>query len=161
MDSTPIAQFLESTYPEPALPLTSEVGKQIETESRVFGGTALRISIMPREIRILSPRSQEYFRRTREALVGQPLENFLDAEKEDQAWKDSEEGMRTVGELMSKNKADGPFILGARPSYTDFFIVGAIQCARAIDEGIFQRFTKSPDHMRIYEACQPWMEKKD
>lgn len=40
---------------------------------------------------------------------------------------------------MEMNQDEGPFILGARPSYTDFFVVGSIQSARVIDEGVFQR----------------------
>ena len=68
--------------------------------------------------------------------------------------------IRAVGELMRTHKADGPFVLGARPSYTDFFITGSLQCARAVDEGVFQRNIKYPGYEEIYEACLPYMQKK-
>jgi glutathione S-transferase len=160
MDSAPIAQFLESTYPDPPVPLTSELGREIEAKARSVVGTAFRTSVMPREIRILSPRAREYFRRTREASLGHRLEDLLDPDKEEQSWNAVGEGMRAVGELMQTHKADGPFVLGARPSYTDFFIAGSLQCARVVDEGVFQRNIKYPGFEEIYKACLPYMEKK-
>lgn len=161
MDSAPIAQFLESTYPDPPVPLTSELGREIEAKSRAVLGTVFYRSVMPREIGILSPRGQEYFRRTREASLGHRLEDLLDPEKEEQGWNAVADGIRVVSELMQTHKADGPFVLGARPSYTDFFIAGSLQCARVVDEGVFQRNTKYPGYKEIYEACLPYMEKKD
>lgn len=79
---------------------------------------------MPREIGILSPRAQEYFRRTREASLGHRLKDLLDLDKEEQSWDAVEDDVRAVGELMQMNRADGPFLLGARPTYTDFFYCG-------------------------------------
>lgn len=161
MDSAPIAQFLESTYPDPPVPLISELGREIEAKARAVVGPAFRTSVMPREIDILSPRAQEYFRRTREALLGHRLEDLLNPDKEEQTWTRLSDDMRAVGELMLTHKADGPFVLGSRPSYTDFFITGSLQCARVVDEGVFQRNVKYPGYKEIYEACLPYMEKKD
>jgi glutathione S-transferase len=161
IDSLPIAQFLESTYPDPSVPLTSELGREIEAKARAVVGRAFRISVMPREIGILSPRSQEYFRRTREASLGHRLEDLLDLDREEQVWNELSEGIRAVGGLMRTHKSDGPFVLGARPSYTDFFIAGSIQSARVVDEGVFQRNIRYPGYEDIYNACLPYMEKKD
>lgn len=161
MDSVPISQFIESTYPDPPVPLTSELGHEVETKARAVLGPTVRNSVMPREINILSPRAQEFFRRTREAGLGHPLEALLDTDKEEQAWSAVNEDMRAFGELMMTHKADGPFILGARPSYADFFIVGSLQSSRVVDEGVFQRFMKFPGFKEIYEACVPLMDRKD
>jgi len=161
MDSFPIAQFLESTYPDPPVPLTSELGREIEAKARAVVGTAFRMSVMPREMGILSPRAQEYFRRAREASLGHRLEDLLDPDKEEQGWNVAGDSIRAVGELMRTHKADGPFVLGARPSYTDFFIAGSLQSARVVDEGVFQRYMKYPGYKEIYEACLAYMEKKD
>ena len=160
MDSVPIAQFLESNYPDPPVPLTSELGREIEGKARTVVGTAFRTSVMPREMGILSSRAQEYFRRTREASLGHRLEDLLDPDKEEQSWNAVGDGIRAVGELMRTHKADGPFVLGARPSYTDFFITGSLQSARVVDEGVFQRNIKYPDYKEIYEACLPYVEEK-
>ncbi|KAJ5237795.1 hypothetical protein N7489_007886 [Penicillium chrysogenum] len=161
MDSLPIAQFLESTYPDPPVPLTSELGREIETKARGVLGKAIYSSVMPREIRILSPRSQEYFRRTREASLGHRLEDLLDGDKEDQVWDGVSEVLGAVGDLIRTHNADGPFVLGARPSYTDFFIAGSFQSTRVVDEGVFQRITKYPGYREVYEACLPYMEKNN
>ncbi|KAI3285271.1 hypothetical protein DTO002I6_8747 [Penicillium roqueforti] len=161
MDSLPIAQFLESIYPNPPVPLTSELGREIETKARGVLGKAIYSSVMPREIRILSPRSQEYFRRTREASLGHRLEDLLDEGKEEQVWSDVSAAMGAVGELIRTNKADGPFVLGARPSYTDFFIAGSLQSIRVVDEGVFQRMIGYPGYGEVYEACLSYMGKRD
>lgn len=161
MDSAAIAQFLESIYPEPAVPLTSELGREIEAKSRSTVGRTLGGSIMPREINILSPRSQEYFRRTREASIGRRFEDMLDLAKEEQDWLAVDPELRAVGELMRTNKAEGPFVLGARPTYTDFFIAGALQSARMVHEDTFQRFVKYPGFKDIYEGCRPYMERNN
>jgi glutathione S-transferase len=161
MDSGPIAQFLESTYPNPSVQLTSELGTEIEVKARTVVGRTFRASVMPREIGILSPRAQEYFRRTREAALGHRLEDLLDLDKEEQIWNAIGGEIGAVGELMRTHKADGPFVLGARPTYTDFFIAGSLQCARVVDEGVFRRMVQYPGYGEIYEACQPYMQKKD
>ncbi|CAI7672781.1 unnamed protein product [Penicillium crustosum] len=161
MDSLPIAQFLESTYPDPPVPLASDLGREIETKARGVLGKAIYSSVMPREVRILSPRSQEYFRRTREAALGHRLEDLLDGDKEEQVWDGVGDAMGAIGELMRVNKADGPFVLGARPSYTDFFIAGSLQSVRVIDEGVFRRIVKYPGYGEVYEACLPYLERKD
>jgi glutathione S-transferase len=159
MDSVPIAAFIESTYPSPPVPLTSDLGRLIETNARSIGARAFRTAVMPREVRILSPRSQEYFRSKREAALGHRLEDLLDHEEEE--WSAVDQGMTAQGELMLTNRAKGPFVLGEKPSYTDFFITGNLQSARVINEGVFQRLIKYPGYGEIYNACQPYMERKD
>lgn len=161
MGSLPIAQFLESTYPDPPVPLISDLGREIETKARGVLGKAMYSSVMPREVRILSPRSQEYFGRTREAALGHRLEDLLDRDKEESVWDGVSDAMGAIGELMRTNKADGPFVLGARPSYTYFFIVGSLQSIRVIDEGVFRRMIKYPGYGGVYEACLPYLGRND
>ncbi|KAF4450068.1 hypothetical protein F53441_6773 [Fusarium austroafricanum] len=159
MDSIPISEFLEATYPDPPLPLTSELGREIHTRTRSELGPALYTSAVPREILILCPRAQEYFRAKNEARFGCKLEDMFG--KEEKAWEGAADKMKELSEMMLTNKNEGPFLLGAQPTYTDFFIAGALQSARTIDEGIFQRCIMYPGFRTIYEACLPWMEKKD
>ncbi|KAL3465386.1 hypothetical protein BJX64DRAFT_253086 [Aspergillus heterothallicus] len=162
MDSAQIASFLESTYPDPPVPLTSELGRTIEAQARSVIGATFGASVIPREMNILSPRAQEYFRRTREAHLGHRLEDLLaDPEKEEQSWDAVSEGIRAVGGLLRKNREDGPFVLGARPSYTDFFIAGSMQAARVVHEGVFSKIVAYDGFREIYEACLPYLGKKD
>ncbi|KAF4539269.1 Glutathione S-transferase [Lasiodiplodia theobromae] len=128
MDSTPIASFLDSTYPTPPL---LPYDPSIQSRARAAVGPAIRISIPPRELSILSPRSQEYFRRTREAaLGGQRLEELL--EKEEEVWKGAEEEMREVAKVLMARENEGLFgpMREWRPSQMDFWIAGAMQAAR-------------------------------
>ncbi|GFP53768.1 glutathione S-transferase-like protein ustS [Trichoderma asperellum] len=159
MDSPAVAKFIETTYPDPPVQLDSELGTQIMRKLRSGFGPTLQKSLMPREALIFSPRAEEFFRSAREARAGRPLEELL--EGEDEAWAALESDKPAIDALIRTNKADGPFVLGARPSLVDFFIAGAIQTAKVIDEGVFQRITKVPGHLEIYEACQPFMQKKD
>ncbi|KAL7924246.1 hypothetical protein ACQKWADRAFT_287730 [Trichoderma austrokoningii] len=159
MDSPAVAKFIESTYPDPPVQLDSELGAQIMLKLRAEVGPTAQNSLMPREALIFSPRAEEYFRRTREARIGRPLEELL--EGEDEAWEALEGKSQAIGALMRTNRADGPFVLGARPSVIDFFIAGSIQTAKVIDEGVFQRIAKLPGYLEIYEACQPFMQKED
>ena len=161
MDSVPIAEFLEATYPDPPVPLKSELGLEIAVKLRAAMGSVFRATVMPREICILSPRSREYFERTREVILGHPLKDLLDPEKEKQAWSAAEAARHELEPLMLTHRAEGVFILGARPCLTDFLIAGSLQSARTVDEDIFQRMIQYQTTKDIYEACLPYMEKKD
>lgn len=160
MDSTPIAEFIESTYPDPSVQLTSDLARKIEGQARSFIGPIHRRSVLSREINILSPRSQAYFRSRAETALGKSLEELLDSDREDQDWKAADGDIRAVSELMQTHKANGPFVLGAQPSYVDFFIAGSLQCTRVVGEGVFQRYMEYPGFKEIYEACLPYMVKK-
>lgn len=161
MDSEVISTFLESTYPEPPLMMESTLGLEIQSKARTAVGPAFRISITPREIHILNPRSQVYFRQTRETSLGHPLEELLASNREQDIWKAQSNDIESAGKLMRINKDRGPFIMGAIPSYVDFLIAGSIQSARVVDEGVFRRITSYPGYGDIYTACLPFMEKQD
>lgn len=159
MDSPAVAKFIESAYPDPPVQLDSELGAQIMLKLRAEVGPTVQKSLMPREALILSPRAEEYFRRAREARIGRSLEELLEGEEE--AWQALESDSQAIGALMRTNKADGPFVLGARPSLVDFYIAGSLQTAKVIDEGVFRRIVKLPGYLEIYEACQPFMKRED
>ncbi|OQO02540.1 hypothetical protein B0A48_12067 [Cryoendolithus antarcticus] len=162
MDSDLISKFLESTYPKPSLQLSSVLGAEIEAQGRAVLGLVLSITVPPREIDHLSPRAAEYFRRTREARWGRTLESLIEGDNEEQAWIAAKEGMKEQDKLIKTNRAEGPFVLGAKPSYTDFFIAGVMQSTRIVHEASFRRhMTEVEGTQAIYEACLPWMVKRD
>jgi glutathione S-transferase len=161
MDSFDIAQFLESTYTDQPVRLTSDLGSEVRSQTRALFAPAFRISVSPREAKILLPRSEEYFRRRLEATLGHRLEDLLNPEKEEQAWNEVSKGMQTIDEMVQTQRAAGPFLLGAQPSFTDFTLAGSMQCARTVDEGVFQRIIKYPFLKEIYDGCLPYMDKKD
>lgn len=63
--------------------------------------------------------------------------------------------------LMRKGAGEGSFILGEKPSYSDFFVAGSLQSAKMVDEGTFERMMSFEGQRAVYEACLPWMERKD
>lgn len=161
MDSTPISQFIESTYPDPAVPLTSDLGREIEAKAMATTRNSFRVSVLPREVLILAPNAAAHFRRTREALLGHRLEDLLEGDKEEKAWSAVAEARRELDALLKTNRAKGPFILGEKPSYTDFFVAGNLQFARVVDEGVFLRTVDLDGFKGVYEACLPFMKKRD
>lgn len=94
-------------------------------------------------------------------MLKQPLENLLEGDKEEKAWEGAEEKIRAVGELLLTNREEGRFVLGREPSYEDFFIAGALQSARVIHEETWGRMVAFPGFGSVYEACAPFMERKD
>lgn len=155
MDSDAIASFLNATYPDPELIIKSELGNDIATRVRRAFGPAFIISVTPREMGILSPYAQEYFRRTREGELGHPLEDMLSDNKEEEVWERQAMEMETASKLLLKDQ--NQFILGAQPSYADFFITGSLQSARTVDEEIFERCMKYAGLQKVYNSCVPYM----
>ncbi|KAJ5918305.1 hypothetical protein N7454_010680 [Penicillium verhagenii] len=60
-ESALIAEFLESAYPDPTLPLSTVFGCEIERQARLVIRLVFRGSIMPRELNTLSPVAWEFF----------------------------------------------------------------------------------------------------
>lgn len=89
--------------------------------------------------------------------MGCKLEDLLNEEKEEMVWSKVEDDMRAVGQLMLTNEREGKFVLGAKPSATDFMIAGSLQAARMVHEGVFERITRYPGYKNIYEACLLYM----
>lgn len=59
------------------------------------------------------------------------------------------------GELIRTHGADGPFVLGDRPSYADFTIAGSLQSARVVNEGVVESIFGVVGFREVYEACLP------
>ena len=162
MDSIPIAQFLETTYPQPSVQLSSEFGDDLWSQCRAIIGKPLFKSTIPREVHILSPRSQEHFRRNLEAGIGCTLEELLPKpEEEDKLWEELDDKIRALSELLQKNRGEGPFVLGKQISYADFCIAGSLQSAKVVHQATFERVTGYEGFAFLHEVCETYMDKKD
>ncbi len=160
MDSVPIAQFIEAEHPDPPLAYHSDLAR-IEQKARAAAHVQIA-SVMPREIVMLSPRSQEYsprsqqyFRSTREASLGHRREDLLDGEEG--VWTAMRPQLQELSDLLEAG--DGPFILGQHPSNTDFFFAGVLQCAWVVHEPVFERYMQYSGFARVYNACTPLLER--
>lgn len=85
----------------------------------------------------------------------------MEGDQEEEVWESVREGMEMVSALILTNKAQGPFVLGGKPSLTDFFVAGRLQAARVVDEGTFERMVGFEGYRRVYEGCLEWMGRED
>ncbi|KAL2071996.1 hypothetical protein VTL71DRAFT_11339 [Oculimacula yallundae] len=161
LESFPIAKFIEKTYPERPVQLTSDFGSEVHSKLDPTIHSIYNAVVLPLEIGVLTPDAEAFFRRTREKTRGYPLEDLLAPGKVEQAWKAADDELKAVSELLLTNKDKGPFVLGTEPSYIDFMVAGWLECFKVIDEESFQNVVKLAGFKQIYEACQPFMEKKD
>jgi glutathione S-transferase len=172
MDSWPIAQELERRYPSPSLYLDEPVTVKIRDQiSRILSPIVLQL--LPRVPDQLPERSQEYYNRTREEMLGRPLaEVHKEAlENAEDSWKQLQEPVKEVADLLRKN--DGPFFLGDTGmessyaaceaetdwtvSYADFILVSMLYFVKRFDEQAYRRLISfDPAFPKVYEAAKQW-----
>ena len=128
-DSWKIATYLDETYPDP--PLFSSGS---EHALALFFEMWLGVEVMPKLFRIcvfdiynrLREADRPYFRQSREARLGQPLEAaHAERERYLQPLRQSLQPMRLA---LRQN----PFIGGQAPGYPDFIAIGAFIWAGAV-----------------------------
>jgi hypothetical protein len=178
MDSGKIAQELERRYPNPPLHLDSPMVSQVkESLMNVFTPAfGIILPLVPRNI--LSPKSAEYYVRTREAKFGTTFEEYEREKGGDPAWESAKPGIKHLADLL--NKEEGPFFLGktgtclrdvdggeifsdnASVSYADFIFISFLHFIKRVDEDVFARFVShDAAFLAIYEATRPWLQKRD
>lgn len=117
MDSVPISEALEKRFPEPSLHLDSPLlSKAKEVLPPVF--EALRGVWMPKVPNVLPPRSAEYFRRTRAAKFGLPLDEYAKVHGGDKAWSNAEPKIQAIADLVKTN--GGPFVMGKERKFSGY-----------------------------------------
>ncbi|KAJ7505487.1 glutathione S-transferase [Mycena galericulata] len=126
-DSTSIIEYLDATYPDtprviPVGTRTLQKSFQVAYDRATEAATQF---IIPAVAAILSPRSQEYFVRTREASFRKKLSDIAPTgEAHQKAWKEFEEGL---GRIDSWMKEEDLFIMGNIVSIADFLVAGELQ----------------------------------
>ena len=110
MDSRKIADVLEKQHPSPSLHLDSPILKRVE-ELMPQCKTPIRAIFVPKVPReLLSPRSAEYFERTRRESLGMTLSQLEKEKGGESAWESATPKWKELGALL---KAEGgPFFMG-------------------------------------------------
>ena len=129
-DSWTIANYLEDRYPDrPSLfggPGGRAMGRMINWwgDIAVVGGMfPLIVADIPAH---LKPVDAAYFRKSREARFGKPLEEVV-------AGRDKAvEGFRRALDPMRLTLKTQPFLGGDAPNYADYIVFGAFQWARVV-----------------------------
>lgn len=157
MSSTNVYRFIEASYPSPPLPAFSELGYDIERQINDASCLAFSKLIQPSVHTILPQRTLDAMFKGH-GKRGGPSHPAVDMEENADALKDK---MCDLMEVLLSHQNNGPFLMGAQPCYTDFLLVGTLACAKVVDEDIFKRLAKYSLFGKPYEACLPFMEKKD
>jgi glutathione S-transferase len=129
-DSWIIANYLEDTYPDRPSLFGGEGGRALARFMNWWGDIAIVGGIFPMIVADIPNKLAEvdadYFRRSREARFGKPLEEVTATR--DQAVTAFR---KSLDPLRLTLKAQ-PFLGGERPSYADYIVFGGFQWARVV-----------------------------
>jgi glutathione S-transferase len=130
VDSWAIANYLEDTYPDRPSLFGGEGGRAMGRMLNWWGDIAVIGGMFPLIVadivEHLRPVDQVYFRQSREARLGKPLEQVV-------ANRDSNvENFRKGLDPMRLTLKSQPFLGGAAPNYADYIVFGGFQWARAV-----------------------------
>ena len=130
VDSWVIANYLEDIYPDRPSLFGGEGGRAMGRMLNWWGDIAVIGGMFPLIVadivEHLRPVDQVYFRQSREARFGKPLEQVV-------ANRDSNvESFRKGLDPMRLTLKTQPFLGGAAPNYADYIVFGGFQWARAV-----------------------------
>jgi glutathione S-transferase len=129
-DSWAIANYLEDRYPDRPSLFGGEGGRAMARMMNWWGDIAVVGGMFPLIVADIPPHLKpvdaEYFRKSREARFGKPLQEVV-------AGRDkSVEGFRKALEPMRLTLKSQPYLGGAAPNYADYIVFGAFQWARVV-----------------------------
>jgi len=129
-DSWAIANYLEDNYPDRPSLFGGEGGRAIGRMLNWWGDVTVIGGMFPRIVADipghLKPVDAAYFRKTREARFGKPLEEVV-AERDK-----SVEGFRKSLDPMRLTLKTQPYLGGDAPNYADYIVFGPFQWARVV-----------------------------
>lgn len=129
-ESWAIANYLEDAYPDRPSLFGGDGGRAMGRMINAWADIVTVGGIFPLIaadiVGHLAPNDQAYFRQTREARLGKPLESAM-------ATRDSRvEDFRKSLDPLRLTLRSQPFIGGAAPNYADYAVFGGFQWARVV-----------------------------
>ena len=135
-DSFIIAEYLEETYPDTPSIFPHGSRSLQHAFPYLFASTfdPVRAFIFPPVFpKLGTQRSKDYYRQSKEAALGKPLEEMIPVGTERIVkWAEFREGMNKVNACIAKTDAKGPFVMGDTISWADFFISGYLMYFKVI-----------------------------
>lgn len=129
-DSWAIANYLEDTYPDRPSLFGGEGGRAMGRMINAWGDIAVVGGIFPLIVADipaqLAPVDAAYFRKSREARFGKPLEEVAAVRDK------SLEGFRRSLEPLRQTLKTQAFLGGVAPNYADYIVFGGFQWARVV-----------------------------
>jgi glutathione S-transferase len=129
-DSWAIANYLEDHYPDRPSLFGGEGGRAVGRMINWWGDVTVVGGMFPLIVADipshLKPVDAAYFRQTREARFGKPLEEVVAARDT------SVEGFRRALDPLRLTLRTQPFLGGEAPNYADYIVFGAFQWARVV-----------------------------
>jgi glutathione S-transferase len=130
VDSWVIANYLEDTYPDRSSLFGGEGGRAMARMLNWWGDVTVMGGMFPLIVADipahLKPVDAAYFRKTREARFGKPLEEVV-------AGRDKAvEGFRKSLDPLRMTLRTQKYIGGATPNYADYIVFGPFQWARVV-----------------------------
>jgi glutathione S-transferase len=129
-DSWAIANYLEDNYPDRPSLFGGEGGRAVGRMINWWGDVTVVGGMFPLIVADipshLKPVDAAYFRQTREARFGKPLEEVVAARDT------SVEGFRRALDPLRLTLRTQPFLGGEAPNYADYIVFGAFQWARVV-----------------------------
>jgi glutathione S-transferase len=129
-DSWAIANYLEDTYPDRPSLFGGEGGRAMGRMLNWWGDVTVIAGMFPLIVADipsqLKPVDAAYFRKTREARFGKPLEEVVAGREK------SVEGFRRTLEPMRLTLKTQPYLGGEKPNYADYIVFGPFQWARVV-----------------------------
>ena len=129
-DSWAIANYLEDHYPERPSLFGGEGGRAVGRMINWWGDVTVVGGMFPLIVADipshLKPVDAAYFRQSREARFGKPLEEVVAARDT------SVEGFRRALDPLRLTLRTQPFLGGEAPNYADYIVFGAFQWARVV-----------------------------
>jgi glutathione S-transferase len=130
VDSWAIASYLEDGYPDLPSLFGGEGGRAMGRMMNWWGDVVVVGGIAPLIVADivghLRPVDQVYFRQSREARFGKPLEQVV-ADRDQNV-----EGFRKSLDPMRLTLKTQPYLGGGAPNYADYIVFGGFQWARAV-----------------------------
>jgi glutathione S-transferase len=130
VDSWAIANYLEDAYPDRPSLFGGEGGRALGRMLNWWGDIAVIGGMFPLIVADipghLAPVDADYFRKSREARFGKPLEEVVAGREKSVA------GFRKSLEPMRLTMKSQLFLGGEKPNYADYIVFGGFQWARVV-----------------------------
>ncbi|CAE6358011.1 unnamed protein product [Rhizoctonia solani] len=125
MESFDIAVYLDEKYPAPKYPVVIPPGmrniQKLATEYVMSVGMSFAPVILPyAALRpgFLDEKGHEYYTRTRRAIAGKDLSEFMDSAEEN--WSKAKVKWEALGNSLELGGDQGPFVMGSQMTFVDF-----------------------------------------